>query len=66
MLLHFGSVPTLIVSSADMAREILKSHDVAFPGRPSSYIAKKLAYNSSLSGINRGIFIPICLRSVRG
>ncbi|XP_075479927.1 strychnine-11-hydroxylase-like [Primulina tabacum] len=47
MLLHFGSVPTLIVSSADMAREIFKSHDVAFSGRPSLYIAKKLAYDSS-------------------
>ncbi|XP_073295283.1 strychnine-11-hydroxylase-like [Primulina huaijiensis] len=47
MLLHLGSVRTLVVSSADMAREIFKSHDLAFSGRPSLYIAKKLAYNSS-------------------
>ncbi|XP_073146334.1 strychnine-11-hydroxylase-like [Henckelia pumila] len=47
MLLQLGSVPTLVVSSADMAREIIKSHDLAFSGRPSLYIAKKLGYNSS-------------------
>lgn len=47
MLLQLGSVPTLIVSTADMAREIFKSHDLAFSGRPSFYVGKKMTYNSS-------------------
>ncbi|XP_073141506.1 strychnine-11-hydroxylase-like [Henckelia pumila] len=47
MLLQLGSVPTLVVSSADMAREIFKSHDLAFSGRPSFYAGNKISYNSS-------------------
>ncbi|XP_073125137.1 strychnine-11-hydroxylase-like [Henckelia pumila] len=47
MFLRLGSVPTLVVSSADMAREIFKEHDLAFSGRPSLYAAKKLTYNLS-------------------
>ncbi|XP_073139879.1 strychnine-11-hydroxylase-like [Henckelia pumila] len=47
MLLHLGSVPTVIVSSADMSREIFKSHDLTFSGRPSFYLGKKSAFVSS-------------------
>ncbi|BFG32445.1 hypothetical protein CerSpe_187190 [Prunus speciosa] len=45
MLLHFGSVPVLVVSSAEAARETLKTHDLAFSGRPKSTIFEKLLYN---------------------
>ncbi|CAL9030936.1 unnamed protein product [Prunus brigantina] len=45
MLLHFGSVPVLLVSSAEAAREILKTHDLAFSGQPKSTIFEKLLYN---------------------
>ncbi|CAL2261264.1 unnamed protein product [Prunus armeniaca] len=45
MLLHFGSVPVLLVSSAEAAREILKTHDLTFSGRPKSTIFEKLLYN---------------------
>ncbi|XP_021807677.1 cytochrome P450 71A26-like isoform X1 [Prunus avium] len=45
MLLHFGSVPVLVVSSAEAAREILKTHDLAFSDRPKSTIFEKLLYN---------------------
>ncbi|KAI4985407.1 hypothetical protein ZWY2020_018037 [Hordeum vulgare] len=33
MLLRFGAVPTLVVSSAKASREVLKTHDVAFADR---------------------------------
>ncbi|EOA25564.1 hypothetical protein CARUB_v10018908mg [Capsella rubella] len=46
MLLHLGSVPVLIVSSAEMAKEVLKTHDVAFANRPRSKLSEKLLYNN--------------------
>ncbi|CAJ1943750.1 unnamed protein product [Sphenostylis stenocarpa] len=36
MLLQLGQVPTLVVSSADVAGEILKAHDLALLNRPKS------------------------------
>ncbi|XP_009350171.2 cytochrome P450 736A117-like [Pyrus x bretschneideri] len=45
MLLHFGSVPVLVVSSAEAAREIMKTHDLTFSNRPKSTIFGKLLYN---------------------
>ncbi|KAL2321753.1 LOW QUALITY PROTEIN: hypothetical protein Fmac_026132 [Flemingia macrophylla] len=34
LLLHMGQVPTLLVSSANMAAEIVRAHDVVFSNRP--------------------------------
>ncbi|XP_050256913.1 cytochrome P450 736A117-like [Quercus robur] len=45
MLLQFGNVPTLVVSSADAAQEIMKTHDVVFANRPKIRMFKKLSYN---------------------
>ncbi|KAJ8748047.1 hypothetical protein K2173_001010 [Erythroxylum novogranatense] len=45
MLLRFGNIPVLIVSSAEFAREIMKSHDLAFANRPKSIVFEKLLYN---------------------
>ncbi|KAL7138874.1 hypothetical protein ABFS83_09G011900 [Erythranthe nasuta] len=45
MLLHFGNKPTLIVSSADSAREIMRTHDVIFSDRLESSVNKRLLYD---------------------
>ncbi|VAI92796.1 unnamed protein product [Triticum turgidum subsp. durum] len=44
MLLHLGRVPTLVVSSADAAREVLQLEDHAFANRPSLAIPRRLLY----------------------
>ncbi|KAK3006071.1 hypothetical protein RJ639_016303 [Escallonia herrerae] len=44
MLLHLGSVPVLVVSSADGAREITKNHDLVFLNRPKVSIPNRLLY----------------------
>ncbi|KAJ4721024.1 putative Cytochrome P450 [Melia azedarach] len=44
MSLRLGSVPTLVVSSAKMAKEILKTHDLQFCSRPSLIGQQKLSY----------------------
>ncbi|XP_042009334.1 cytochrome P450 71A8-like [Salvia splendens] len=44
MLLHFGSVPVLIVSSAEFAREIMVTHDTTFANRPRFKAMMKLVY----------------------
>ncbi|CAN6983790.1 unnamed protein product [Brassica oleracea var. botrytis] len=45
MLLHFGSVPVLVVSSMEAAKEVLKTHDRVFASRPRSKIFQKLLYD---------------------
>lgn len=39
MLLHLGNVPVLVVSSADVAKDILKTYDQIFSNRPNSTVA---------------------------
>ncbi|KAL5973852.1 hypothetical protein ACLOJK_030510 [Asimina triloba] len=41
---RFGSVPAVVVSSADMAKEVIKTHDLAFAGRPCGLASRKLSY----------------------
>lgn len=45
MLLKFGYVPTIVVSSSAMAKEFLKTHDVIFASRPPTAAGKYLFYN---------------------
>ncbi|PKA53432.1 Cytochrome P450 71A9 [Apostasia shenzhenica] len=45
MLLQLGSVPTLVVSSGEVVREIFRHNDLIFSGRPPMRAAVKLFYN---------------------
>ncbi|XP_021863466.1 cytochrome P450 71A22-like [Spinacia oleracea] len=45
MLLHVGSKPTIVASSADTAREIMKTHDVVFANRPNLKVARRFLYD---------------------
>ncbi|CAN1136421.1 Cytochrome P450 71A1 [Linum perenne] len=42
MLIQMGKAPTLVVSSADVAREIMKNHDISFASRPQTRASKAL------------------------
>ncbi|KAF8399802.1 hypothetical protein HHK36_015673 [Tetracentron sinense] len=46
-VITLGSIPSIVISSADMAREIFKTHDLVFSSRPIMYAAKKLSYGCS-------------------
>lgn len=46
MLLHYGSAPVLIASSAEAARQIMRVHDLAFADRPQYKVFKKLSYGN--------------------
>ncbi|KAL5780637.1 hypothetical protein ACOSQ2_011374 [Xanthoceras sorbifolium] len=43
--LRLGFVPTLVVSSAKMAKEVMKTHDLKFCSRPALLGQQKLSYN---------------------
>uniref|UniRef100_Q7M1E6 Cytochrome P450 92B1 n=1 Tax=Petunia hybrida TaxID=4102 RepID=Q7M1E6_PETHY len=47
MLLKFGSKPVLIVSSPEMAKEFLKTHDAIFASRPPLAAGKFTSFNFS-------------------
>ncbi|KAF5792899.1 putative cytochrome P450 [Helianthus annuus] len=42
MLIQLGCVPTLVVSSADAAREIMKTKDIVFANRPDVKVWRRL------------------------
>ncbi|KAI3876589.1 hypothetical protein MKW92_015620, partial [Papaver armeniacum] len=44
MFIQIGSVPALVISSTDVAKEVFRNHDIIFSGRPALYAAKKINY----------------------
>ena len=44
MFLGLGCAPTIVVSSADMAKEIIKTNDIIFSNRPETMAANFLYY----------------------
>ncbi|KAL2346969.1 hypothetical protein Fmac_000969 [Flemingia macrophylla] len=45
IFLQLGQIPTVVVSSARLAKEVLKTHDLALCSRPQLFSAKYLLYN---------------------
>ncbi|KAL8140813.1 hypothetical protein V2J09_006834 [Rumex salicifolius] len=45
MFLQLGSKPTVVLSSANVASQAFKTHDVAFSGRPNYGMARDLLYD---------------------
>eukprot|EP00253_Pinus_taeda_P009132 PITA_09132 len=51
--LRLGSVPTVVVSSSEMAKHFLKTHDLMFANRPATSAGKYIFFN-----YNDMIFVP--------
>ncbi|XP_030511215.2 cytochrome P450 71D11-like [Cannabis sativa] len=45
MYLKIGQIPTLIVSSPEYTKEVLRTHDLVFASRPQTLAAKIIAYD---------------------
>jgi hypothetical protein len=45
IFLQLGQIPTVVVSAARLAKEVLKTHDLALASRPQLFSAKYLFYN---------------------
>ncbi|KAI3504570.1 hypothetical protein L1887_26148 [Cichorium endivia] len=53
ILIHLGSVPVVLASSAEAAQEIMKTHDLIFSNRPDMGILSNLTYGAKNVGFAR-------------
>ncbi|KAJ0983464.1 hypothetical protein J5N97_011719 [Dioscorea zingiberensis] len=53
MYLQLGQAPTIVVSSSEIAREVMRTHDLASCNRPSHFSSSKLSF-----GCSDIVFIP--------
>ncbi|MED6137242.1 hypothetical protein PIB30_063230 [Stylosanthes scabra] len=44
MFLQLGQIPTVVISSADVAKEIIRNHDIVFSNRPQTTAANIFLY----------------------
>ncbi|KAL9456949.1 hypothetical protein AB3S75_006061 [Citrus x aurantiifolia] len=51
MLVYFGNSPSLVVSSAEVASEMMKTHDIAFSNRPDPLLQKFCFMMGKISGL---------------
>ena len=51
MFMKLGFAPTVVVSSSEMAKQFLKTHDLAFANRPESAASRYVAYNDKNMGL---------------
>ncbi|XP_062078752.1 cytochrome P450 71D11-like [Humulus lupulus] len=47
MYLRFGEVPTIVVSSPEYAKEVMRNHDATFASRPQSLFSQIMLYGNS-------------------
>ncbi|KAJ4724625.1 Cytochrome P450 [Melia azedarach] len=47
MYLQIGEIPTIVISSAEFAKEVLKTHDIIFSSRVQTLAGNVITYNSS-------------------
>ncbi|KAL5998224.1 hypothetical protein ACLOJK_009162 [Asimina triloba] len=56
MFLKLVHAPTIVVLSADVARKIMKGHDLAFSSRPPNLMVEKLMYGIDIVFAPYGVY----------